>query len=124
MSIPFIRLLVHFTNRKVDIHTSMLFFVSILSFSCLSVVATTVFDNNLRLYDSFAEIHQVYNGPLRFQQAEWDNIKHESLILRSFSNDTNQTKTFERRILRLNVNSSGVFDFLHTQRLTLAICFR
>ncbi|CAF0803080.1 unnamed protein product [Adineta ricciae] len=80
----------------------------------ISMIATTAFGNNLRLYDSFAEIHQVYNGPLRFQQAEWDNIKHESLILRSFSNDTNQTNTFERRILRLNANSSDKRIFVRT----------
>ncbi|UJR27587.1 hypothetical protein I4U23_008868 [Adineta vaga] len=90
----------------------MLFFTSILSFLCISVIEITGFDNSLRLYESFAEIHQVYDGPLRFQQADWDNIKHESLILRSVSNNTNQTISFQRRIIRLNAKSSDKTIFV------------
>ncbi|CAF1149119.1 unnamed protein product [Rotaria sordida] len=68
------------------------------------------FDHTLRLYDSFAEIHQEYNGPLRFQQIDWNNIKHESIILRSSSSDDhiNDTTTmFERKIIRLHINMTG-----------------
>ena len=66
------------------------------------------FESTLRLYDSFAEIHQEYNGPLRFEQSEWDNIKHESIILRSISQtDTNETSMFERRAVRLTTNMTG-----------------
>ncbi|CAF4515944.1 unnamed protein product, partial [Rotaria magnacalcarata] len=64
------------------------------------------FDNTARLYDSFAEIHQEYTGPMRFQQNDWNNIKHESIILRSSSDDNvNETTTlFERRVLRIAMN--------------------
>jgi len=66
------------------------------------------FDSTLWLYNSFAEIHQEYNGPLRFQQTDWDNIKHESIILRSSSeNHTNDTTMFERHVVRINMNMTG-----------------
>ncbi|CAF1295829.1 unnamed protein product [Rotaria magnacalcarata] len=67
------------------------------------------FDNTARLYDSFAEIHQEYTGPMRFQQNDWNNIKHESIILRSSSDDNvNETTTlFERRVLRIAMNMTG-----------------
>ncbi|CAF4331558.1 unnamed protein product, partial [Adineta steineri] len=73
----------------------------------MSTVDSSSFENKLRLYDSFAEIHQIYNGPLRFQQATWDNIKHESIILRSASENSNITLSFERRIVRINTNNTG-----------------
>ncbi|CAF0835847.1 unnamed protein product [Adineta steineri] len=73
----------------------------------MSTVDSTSFENKLRLYDSFAEIHQIYNGPLRFQQATWDNIKHESIILRSALENSNITLSFERRIVRINTNNTG-----------------
>ncbi|CAF1539794.1 unnamed protein product [Rotaria sp. Silwood1] len=67
------------------------------------------FDHTIRLYDSFAEIHQEYKGPLRFQQIDWNNIKHESIILRSsLGNHINDTNTmFERRINRIHMNMTG-----------------
>jgi hypothetical protein len=69
---------------------------------------STSFNSTLRLYDSFAEIHQEYNGSLRFQQADWDNIKHESIILRSSSGTyINDTSIFERRVVRMNMNMTG-----------------
>ena len=63
-------------------------------------------ENSLRLYDSFAEIHQFYNGPIRFRQADWDNIKHESIVLRSVA-ESDSDRFFERRIVRLNTNMTG-----------------
>lgn len=67
------------------------------------------FESTLRLYDSFAEIHQEYNGPLHFEQSEWDNIKHESIILRSTSQtDMNETSMFERQAVRLTMNMTGM----------------
>ncbi|CAF2670306.1 unnamed protein product [Rotaria sp. Silwood2] len=67
------------------------------------------FDHTLRLYDSFAEIHQEYKGPLRFQQIDWNNIKHESIILRSsLDNHINDTTImFERRVNRIHMNMIG-----------------
>jgi hypothetical protein len=74
----------------------------------LLIPMSTSFDSTLRLYDSFAEIHQEYNGPLRFLQTDWDNIKHESIILRSSSeNYSNDTPMFERRVVRINMNMTG-----------------
>ena len=66
-------------------------------------------DNMLRLYDTFAEVHQIYNEPLRFQQSDWDNIKQESIIIRQMSNNNNNNMsiTFERRIVRVNMNMTG-----------------
>jgi hypothetical protein len=86
----------------------MLFLVIVLSSSLVSTIKSISSDSKLRLYDSFAEIHQIYNGPLRFRQAEWDNIKHESIILRSTSeNNNNVTISFERRIVRIDMNITG-----------------
>lgn len=86
----------------------MLIFVIILNSLTMSTIKSASSDSNLRLYDSFAEIHQVYNGPLRFRQTDWDNIKHESIILRPASEDNNITISFERRIVRINnVNMTG-----------------
>jgi hypothetical protein len=66
------------------------------------------FDSTLRLYDSFAEIHQEYSGPLRFHQTDWDSIKHESIILRSsLENQINDTILFERKVVRINMNMIG-----------------
>ena len=63
-------------------------------------------ESTLRLYDSFAEIHQPYVEPLRFRQSDWENIKEESIRLRSDSeNDTSHS--FERRIRRINPNIKG-----------------
>ncbi|CAF3432109.1 unnamed protein product [Rotaria sp. Silwood1] len=70
-------------------------------------IRSTLSDSTVRLYDSFAEIHEVYNGPLRFQQADWNNIKHESIILQTTSENNNITIFFERRIIRLDVNMRG-----------------
>ncbi len=87
---------------------TMLFLVIVLSSSLVSTIKSTSSDSKLRVYDSFAEIHQIYNGPLRFRQAEWDNIKQESIILRSTSeNNNNVTTSFERRIVRIDVNITG-----------------
>jgi len=85
----------------------MLFFVIILCLLTVSTIKSASSDNHLRLYDSFAEIHQVYNGPLRFRQSDWDNIKHESIIVRLASENNNTTLSFERRIVRINVNTTG-----------------
>lgn len=66
-------------------------------------------DNFVRLYDSFAEIHQEYNRPLRFRQSDWNNIKHESIMLRLSSDSPNDDSiiTFERRVTRLQSNTTG-----------------
>ena len=86
----------------------MLHLIIILSLFTISTIKSTSFDSNIRLYDSFAEIHQIYNGPLRFPQSEWDNIKQESIILRPTSKNNNNTIiSFERRIIRINVNMTG-----------------
>jgi hypothetical protein len=85
----------------------MLSAVIILNLLTVSTIKSVSFDNNLRLYDSFAEIHQAYNGPLRFRQSDWDNIKHESIILRSASENNDPTIPFERRIVRINVDMTG-----------------
>lgn len=74
----------------------------------LFIVKPTSCDGTVRLYDSFAEIQQVYNGPLRFRQTDWDNIKHESIILRSLSEINNTNMFFERRIIRINANMTGL----------------
>lgn len=90
----------------------MSFFIIVLNLLIISTIGDFSSDNHLRLYDSFAEIHQVYNGPLRFRQSDWDNIKHETIILRSaLENDTNNI-TFERRIARTNINMTGYIQFL------------
>jgi hypothetical protein len=69
---------------------------------------STSFDSILHLYNSFAEIRQEYNGPLRFQQTDWNNIKHESIMLRSSSeNNINDTIMFERRVNRITMNMTG-----------------
>ncbi len=81
----------------------MLFLVLIWNLLTVSALS----DSNLRLYDSFAEIHQVYHEPLRFRQSDWDNIKHESIILRLASDNDNTTISFERRIFRININMTG-----------------
>ncbi len=69
-------------------------------------------DNNLRLYNSFAEVHQIYNGPLRFRQSDWDNIKHESINLRQELENQTTTTSFERRITQINVNMTGSSIFI------------
>lgn len=85
-----------------------LFLIIIFDLLIISTVKSVSSDSHLRLYDSFAEIHQVYNGPLRFQQSDWNNIKQESIILRPASNNNNTTTiTFERRIARINANMTG-----------------
>ncbi len=63
------------------------------------------FDSTVRLYDSFTEIHPEYNESFRSQQTNWVNIKHESIILRSSSE--NGTNMFERRVVRMNMNKTG-----------------
>ena len=73
----------------------------------VSTIKSTSSDSDLRLYDSFAEVHQIYDGPLRFRQINWDNIKQESIILRAVSENNNTNITFERRIVRINVNMTG-----------------
>jgi hypothetical protein len=85
----------------------MLFLIIVLNLLTVSSIKSESSDSNLRLYDSFAEIHQVYTGPLRFRQSDWDNIKHESIILRPRSDNDNPTITFERRIVRINANMTG-----------------
>ena len=85
----------------------MFFLVFILNFLSTYTTQSTSSNNNLRLYDSFAEIHQIYKEPLRFRQSDWDNIKHESLIVRPESDDNNITIAFERRIVRININMTG-----------------
>jgi hypothetical protein len=85
----------------------MLFLVIILSLLLVSTISSTSSDSKLRLYDSFAEIHQIYTGPLRFRQVDWDNIKHESIILRPALENNNITISFERRIVRIDVNITG-----------------
>lgn len=82
--------------------------VVLLTLLSIFIPMSTTFDSTLRLYDSFAEIYQEYKGPLRFQQTDWDNIKHESIILRSSSkNYMNDSVTFERRVVRINMNMTG-----------------
>jgi hypothetical protein len=85
----------------------MFFLVLVLNLLTGSLSKITSLDRNLRLYDSFAEVHQIYNGPLRFPQSDWDNIKHESIILRQASDNQNTTIAFERRIVRININMTG-----------------
>jgi hypothetical protein len=85
----------------------MLYLVVAISLWMISITKNVALDNNLRLYDSFAEIHQVYNGPLRFHQADWDNIKHESIVLRLASEREDLTTSFERRITRIQINMTG-----------------
>lgn len=88
-------------------------FSSLILVVCFAVAIHSISsENNLRLYDSFAEVHQIYTSPLRFRQADWDNIKHESLILRSASEDntTTTTSSFERRITRINTNATGLIE--------------
>lgn len=81
----------------------------IVIFLALFIPTCISFENTLRLYDSFAEIHQLYDGPLRFQQNDWNNIKQETILLRPIGNDNiNDTDIqFERRILRINTNMTG-----------------
>ncbi|CAF2420452.1 unnamed protein product [Rotaria sp. Silwood2] len=83
---------------------TMLFFVIVFSVLTVCTMKRSSFDNTVRLYDSFAEIREVYNGPIRFRQADWNNIKHESIILQTASENNNTTIFFERRIVRINVN--------------------
>ena len=85
----------------------MLCFAVVLSILTTFTMKSASSDSTLRLYDAFAEIHQVYKGPLRFRQTDWDNIKHESIILQSASEVNNVTMFFERRILRIDVNMTG-----------------
>ncbi|CAF3591145.1 unnamed protein product [Rotaria sordida] len=73
----------------------------------MCTMQSTLSNSTVRLYDSFAEIRQIYNGPLRFRQIDWDNIKHESIILQTPSTNNNITMFFERRIVRINVNMTG-----------------
>ncbi|CAF3186356.1 unnamed protein product [Rotaria socialis] len=78
----------------------------------------------VRIYDSFAEICKPYNGPLRFRQVDWDNIKHESIVLQSAS-DTNNTILFvERRIVRINSNMIGknVFVRKYAEQQNSTVC--
>lgn len=86
----------------------MLHLVLVISLWLISVTNNVALDNSLRLYDSFAEIHQIYNGPLRFRQADWDNIKHESIVLRLASEREDLTTSFERRITRIQLNMTGI----------------
>jgi hypothetical protein len=83
----------------------MLFIIIMLGSLTMSPIRSASSDNTLRLYDSFAELHQEYTEPLRFEQADWDNIKHESIILRVASDNT--PIPFERRIVRINANMTG-----------------
>lgn len=85
----------------------MLFLTIVLSLMIVSTIKSTSSYSNLRLYDSFAEVHQIYDGPLRFRQINWDNIKQESIILRPVSENNNPNITFERRIVRININMTG-----------------
>jgi hypothetical protein len=86
----------------------MLFVVIMLSLLIVPTIKSTSFDSDLRLYDSFGEVHQTYDGPLRFRESDWDNIKHESIILRQTSENNNTTTiTFERRVVRINANITG-----------------
>lgn len=85
----------------------MLYLVFGISFWIGSISKNTAFSSHLRLYDSFAEIHQIYNGPLRFRQSDWENIKHESIVLRLASDQENLSVAFERRITRIHLNVTG-----------------
>jgi hypothetical protein len=86
----------------------MFVLVLVLNLFTGSVSKIESLQSNLRLYDSFAEVHQIYDGPLRFRQSDWDNIKHESIILRQASDNQNITIAFERRIVRININMTGL----------------
>ena len=87
----------------------MMMLLLIILFSGLTfTVKSKSSDSTVRLYDSFAEIQQLYKGPLRFRQTDWDNIKHESIILRSESEINNTNMFFERRIIRINANMTGL----------------
>lgn len=82
--------------------------LELLTLLLIALSKSSSFESTLRLYDSFAEIHQEYNGPLRFDQADWDNIKHESIILRPISTTgVNETSMFERRAVRIAINMTG-----------------
>lgn len=84
----------------------VVYILAIFNIKKASSESTTV-----RLYDSFAEIRQPYTGPLRFRQADWDNIKHESIILQSASDTSNTVQFYERRVVRVNANMTGQFFF-------------
>ena len=64
-----------------------------------SISMSICMPNTLRLYHSFAEIHQKYTGSVRFHSNEWLNIKQESIQLRPLAT--------ERRIVRLDMNMTG-----------------
>jgi hypothetical protein len=105
MVILFIHSFIHSAENLTSMR--MLSLVLILNLLTVFTIKSASSVSNLRLYDSFAEIHQAYNGPLRFRQSDWDNIKHESIILRLASDNNNITISFERRIIRINVNMTG-----------------
>lgn len=84
-----------------------MFVVFVILLHVIPFVRSNVVNSSLRLYDSFAEIQQNYTGPLFFRQNDWDNIKQESILLRSLVK-SNATTFFERRILRLNTNLTGL----------------
>lgn len=97
--------MIKFLLRMAPVFHNITVLISLLMFIGMSIS----FDSTVRLYDSFAEIHQEYNGPLRFQQIDWDNIKHESIMLRlsSSKNDINDTSRFERQVIRIKMNMTG-----------------
>lgn len=88
----------------------MLHLVFVISLWTEFIAMNPALSSHLRLYDSFSEIHQIYNGPLRFRQSDWENIKHESIVLRLASNQKNLSISFERRITRIHLNMTGLFN--------------
>jgi len=99
----------------------MFHIVRSLIFLSMFIPMSTSFNSTLQLYNSFAEIYQEYKGPLRFEQIDWDNIKHESIKLRS---TINHTITFERRVIRINMNMTGRLFELFVYLLIYSISFR
>ncbi len=102
----------------------MLFFILVINGLTPFMTQGISYDSTVRIYDSFAEIQQLYHKPLRFRQPDWDNIKHESIILQSTSEKNNIAMFFERRIVRINSNMTGLLIIIYYRRLSLFICFQ
>ena len=86
----------------------LLYMTLLFMWSSILITISTSFESTIRLYESFSEIQQDYNESIRFLQTDWNNIKHESIVLRSLTDKNIDDSTkFERRIIRIDKNNTG-----------------